>query len=79
MRAVVRELILFGVLFVVLSLAMHFSAWIEHPIRHLEALPSSPLGLWHPLYLTLAVYLLLGVVRLLVRFCRRLFSGAKRA
>ncbi len=77
MRAVVRELILFGVLFVVLSLAMHFSAWIDHPIRHLEALPSSPLGPWHPLYLTLAVYLLLGFVRLMVGFFRRLFSRGK--
>ncbi len=74
MKVIVRELILFAVLFVVLTLAMHFGAWIDHPMRHLEALPSSPLGPLHPLWLTFIVYLLLGIVRLLVRFFRKLFS-----
>ena len=74
MKAIVRELILFAVLFVVLSLAMHFGAWVDHPIRHLEALPSSPLGLWHPLWLTFMVYLSLWIVRLPLRFFRKRFS-----
>jgi len=41
---------------------MHFSAWMDHPLAHIEALPHSSLGVYHPLFLTLIVY---GVIALL--------------
>ncbi len=74
MKGLRRELIIFAGLFLFLALTLHFKAWLDHPIRHLEALPTSSLGLWHPLYLTLAVYLLIWIFRIVFRLIKRFFG-----
>ena len=71
MRRVVKELLLFVAILAALSLATHFDAWTSHPLQQLEALPQSPLGPWHPIYITLAVYGALLVLR-------GLFAGVKK-
>jgi len=64
--SLLKETKIFLVLFLFLALVMHFNAWISHPIEHIEALPSSPMGVWHPLWLTAIVYGMVLVVRLMI-------------
>ena len=67
-----KELTLFAALFLLLAIGMHFGAWIDHPLSHIEMLPMSPMGLWHPLWLTAVVYAAVGLFRLLFAFIKRL-------
>ena len=66
MKILKRELGIYALIFVVLALIMHYKEWFSHPIKHLEALSHSELGLFHPIYLSFLVYLLIGVVRLAI-------------
>ena len=77
MQILKRELGIFFALSLLLALGMHFSAWVSHPVEHIEALPSSPLGVWHPLYITAGVYLLLWPVRLAWRGVRSFIKKRK--
>jgi len=72
MQRVKRESLYFLSLFLLLALAMHFSAWMTHPIKQIEMLPGSPLGVWHPLFLTLIVYIAVVVVRVMIYATRSL-------
>jgi hypothetical protein len=74
MVRVKRELLLFALLFLFLSIAMHFGAWVDHPIAHMASLEKSPLGLWHPLFITALIYLVLLIVRILFRFIKKLIT-----
>jgi hypothetical protein len=67
-----KELSIFIFIFLFLSLGMHFSAWIDHPLVHLESLASSSLGAWHPLIITLIVYVSILFVRVLIHSVKRL-------
>ena len=69
-----QEPLIFLALFVMLALGMHFHAWIDHPLAQIKKLPNSPLGPWHPLYLTLLAYLLLWAVRLLFCGIKKIFT-----
>ena len=69
-----KELTLFAVLFILLAMTMHFKACIDHPLKQIESLPDSPLGPWHPLYLTALSYLLILIVRILFVGIKRIFS-----
>jgi len=71
MRVIVRELISFAVIFVLLSLLVHFKAWIDHPVEHIKNLSNSSLGLWHPLVLSLVVYVLVAVIRAMSYFIKK--------
>ncbi len=73
MRLLLREAGIFAGLFILLSLIVHFKAWIDHPIHHLTALPQSPLGPWHPLFLTALVYLVTLLLRVGFRLVAKLF------
>ncbi len=73
MSKVGKELVVFTVLFIFLTLGMHMQQWISHPIEHVQHLSSSQFGLFHPLYFTLGVYLVLFVVRKLFSLIRNLF------
>ncbi len=69
-----KEAAVFFGLFILLALSMHFKEWIDHPLAHIEALPQSPLGPWHPIYITAIVYLVILVVRLLIAGIGKLFD-----
>jgi hypothetical protein len=60
-----RELKIYLLLFVLLSVAMHFSIWLDHPLEHIKSLPKSSMGWWHPFLFAFLVYLFIGVIRLL--------------
>ena len=53
-------------IFLVLALGMHFKEFTTHPIDHIMALPNAGafgLGPFHPLIITLFIYLVLGLFR----------------
>jgi hypothetical protein len=66
-----KELSIYIFIFLFLSLGMHFSAWVDHPLVHLESLASSSLGVWHPLFITFIVYIIVLVVRVLIHSVKR--------
>jgi len=58
-----KEIVIFIGLFLFLTLGMHMKQWISHPIEHIEHLAGSTFGLFHPLYFTLGVYLVVFIFR----------------
>ena len=65
-----KELFIFIGIFLFLAIGMHFKQWTSHPIEHIMALPhasSYGFGWEHPIVYTLAVYLIIGLLRLLFR------------
>jgi len=69
-----REVIIFVIIFFVLSSVVHFDAWLDHPVMHLKALPMSSLGIFHPLYLSFIIYLIFGFLRFFIIFLKRIFN-----
>jgi len=72
-----KELKILVFLFLFLAIAMHFGAWIDHPLAQIKALPTSPLGIWHPLFLTLIAYVVIVIIRSLFSFLKRLLLTQK--
>jgi len=62
-----KEVKIFVSLFLFLALIMHFQAWLDHPLAHIKALSGSPMGLWHPLWITALVYGVVALFRLVWR------------
>jgi hypothetical protein len=73
MPAFLRELTLYLSLFVLLSLGMHFQSWLSQPLEHLSHLTQSPLGFWHPFYITLGIFLLIGLLRIIIYGIKKIF------
>ncbi len=69
-----KEIKIFVFLFLFLALVMHFHAWVSHPIAHIKALPSSPMGMWHPLWLTAIVYAFLLIMRLMIVLLKKVLK-----
>jgi len=46
---------------------MHYDAWIEHPIMHLQSLEVSNMGWWHPFAFTLGIYVLIFFLRSIIK------------
>jgi len=74
MSKMIKEIVIFIGLFLFLALGMHMNEWISHPIAHLENLSSSKYGLFHPLYFTALVYIVLYVIRIVFSVIKRLFT-----
>jgi hypothetical protein len=69
-----KEIFIFIGLFLFLALGMHMKQWISHPIEHFEHLSTSQFGIFHPLYFTFGVYIVLFVLRKILSGIVRLFS-----
>ena len=72
-----KEIILFLTVFIFLALVMHFKEWLDHPLAHIEALPTAGaygIGAFHPLVFTVAIYLILGFFRVLFKYIKKLFN-----
>lgn len=67
-----KELIIFIVLFVLLSFGMHYKEFLEYPLGHIQNLPNSALGIFHPLYLTFILYLIMLLIRFIFLFMIKL-------
>ncbi len=73
MQRAKREILLYFALFILLALAMHAKACFTHPLEHIQAIGTAPLGVWHPFVFTFLIYLLLLLLRLLIAFVKRVF------
>ncbi|OQX73182.1 MAG: hypothetical protein B6D59_06360 [Campylobacteraceae bacterium 4484_4] len=65
MKFILKELTIFLGILILLSLGVHFKEWMDHPAEHFTSLPHSSLGLWHPLFLSFGLYLIIAVLRFL--------------
>jgi len=72
-KFILKEGMIYLVLFVFLAIAMHFKACITHPLEHIKALPTAPLGTIHPLLFTFLVYLVVLIVRISIRLVKKFF------
>ena len=66
-----KDLKIFIGIFLVLALGMHFKAWMEHPVEHVQSLFTQGWFALHPLVITLVVFLLYVLIRVIVRFLKR--------
>ncbi len=74
MQKVVRELLIFFGIFAILAFAVHFKAWLDHPIQHIESLPASSMGVWHPVFLSLIAYLIVVIIRGAIYLFKKMFA-----
>jgi hypothetical protein len=63
-----KELYIYVGIFFILSFAVHIDAWFNYPLEHLQALSSSSLGTFHPFIISLAVYVIILIVRIVLNF-----------
>jgi len=73
MSKIGKEIVIFIGLFLFLTLGMHMQQWISHPIKHLEHLSNSQFGLFHPLYFTALVYVVVYFIRVTFSWIKKLF------
>lgn len=74
MKRLKNELLLFLVLFLLLSFAIHMNPCLNDPVGHIKALPQSPLGMLHPVYFTVGFYLaVVWPVRLAISGFKKVF------
>ena len=73
MSKIIKELVIFVGLFLFLTLGMHMNEWLTHPIEHIEHLSGSQFGLFHPLYFTFGIYIILFTIRKILSFIVGLF------
>jgi len=72
-----RQLLIFLAIFLILTVGIHFQAWVSHPLDHLLSLPESGaygLGMLHPLIFTLLVYLVVAAIAWVGRILKRVVS-----
>ncbi|MEE8589601.1 MAG: hypothetical protein V3S80_09690 [Sulfurimonadaceae bacterium] len=65
-----KELYIFIGMFLFLAIGMHFKEWLSHPVEHIEMLPSAGaygIGWMHPLVFTVALYLVVGLLRFIIK------------
>ncbi len=74
-KRVVKGLTTYLILFLFLSIVVHFPQWIDNPLGHIKSLPSSSLGVWHPVVITLIIYLALSLLKAVVNFIKNLITN----
>lgn len=67
-----REVLIFIVIFVFLSLGMHMNQWLTHPLAQLQQLSLHAMP-YHPLLYTAIVYLILALIRTVISTIMKLF------
>ncbi len=75
-----KELYIFIGIFLFLAIGMHFKEWMSHPVEHLEMLPVSGaygIGWMHPLVFSAALYLFIGVARLISSGVEKIFKKSE--
>jgi len=69
-----KEIIIFFVVFLILSVGMHYKEFIEFPLEHIKGLPNSSaygLGFSHPIIFTFIVYTMVSLPRLIFRVFKK--------
>jgi uncharacterized membrane protein len=73
----IKEIKIYFLLLILLSVPMHFSAWTDHPLEHFQSLSDSSLGGSHPFVITFIVYLLILLFRFLWKLVIKTASRSK--
>ncbi|QKF80819.1 hypothetical protein CRV08_09170 [Halarcobacter ebronensis] len=68
-----KELIIFFSLLVIVSIGIHFDAWINHPMEHMESLFSHSMA-YHPFLYVFLIYLVIGFFRVIINLIKKLFK-----
>jgi uncharacterized membrane protein len=69
-----KELKIFIIILVGLTVVMHYKEFLEYPLQHLKNFPNSGaygLGMLHPIVFTAIVYIVLLLPRLMIRFFKK--------
>ena len=69
-----KELKIFIIILVGLTIFMHYKEFLEYPLQHLKNFPNSGaygLGMLHPIVFTAIVYIVLLLPRLMIRFFKK--------
>lgn len=69
-----KELKIFLVILVILSILMHYEEFLTYPISHILALASSGaygLGIYHPLIFTFLVYIVFLIPRVFFKIFKK--------
>jgi len=72
-----KEIYIYTILFLLLSLLMHFPQWISTPLIHLSSLENSGaygFGFIHPFLFTFLIYLLFFIPRIIIKFFKHRFT-----
>ncbi len=72
-----KELYIFIGIFLFLAIGMHFKEWLSHPVEHIEMLPTAGaygIGWMHPLVFTVALYLVVGLLRFIIKGLKSVFK-----
>ena len=78
-KRIIKELVIFFVIFLILALGMHHKEWFSHPVEHLLALPHSQFGPIHPLFFSFGVYIIVLIIRLFIKiFKKAVEKGSKK-
>lgn len=73
MKKLIREIIIYLVLFILLSLSMHITEWLSYPLAHIKNLYHNVFPL-HPFVYTFILYIIVFILRLIFGFILRLFK-----
>ena len=73
-KVVLKEIGIYLFLFLFLCIWMHYKELLSHPIEHFKALPTAPFGILHPFVFTFVVYVVILIVRILIKAIRRIKS-----
>jgi len=68
-----KELLIFVVLFVISSLVVHMTSFIETPIEQLKALFSHAMP-YHPFLYVFLIYIVIAIIRFAINLLKKLFS-----
>jgi len=69
-----KELLIFVVIIIVLTIIFHYKELLEYPIQHIKNFPNSGaygLGIFHPLIFGAFVYIILLIPRAIFKLFKR--------
>ncbi|WP_151949467.1 hypothetical protein [Aliarcobacter butzleri] len=69
-----KELIIFIVILIVLTITMHYKEFINYPLAHIKNFPNSSaygFGIFHPLVFASIIYFVLSIPRLVIKLFKR--------
>ncbi len=62
-RLLIKEFVIYLIIFLLLTLGMYYKEWFSHPFEHISSLPTSQFGTFHPIFFSFGVYLIVLIMR----------------
>ncbi len=73
-RLLIKEFVIYLIIFLFLTLGMHYKEWFSHPFEHISSLPTSQFGAFHPIFFSFGVYLIVLIMRGVIVGFRKLIK-----